>query len=599
MGAGVVRDLSGNNFAGITTPTALNFTTAGGTTTTDAGNTLSSATAIALGSARTESVGSGSDTDDYFRFTATSSGRVTANLTGLSDDIDLRALNSSGTQIAVGQLGGASSEAISFNVTYGQTYYLRVDPFEDAASSYRLSTSFTPTSTDTTAPLLTNRFPADNATGIYIGANITLTFNEAVRAGYGNVTIYNANGSVFRQISVTDTSQVSFSGSTMTINPAVAFAAGAGYYVQMGAGVVRDLSGNNFAGITTPTALNFTTAGGTTAGFRDPLGDGTITFSDADSDGFYALRVFMQPDLDDGNILGSRHLGTDWNADNDANELAYAAYAGTIAYASANAGGDRGGVVMINHTLPDGSKYTTVYMHLEHIPAEILNGTKTSVSKNDFLGDSGFVKSGWGLHVHYEVREGHQTGIAGVGYGYYGATGQGTLVASGTLDGISYADIRNPDGRVVRYFDPVEFTEEFRRLDTNSTSSSSGVSVLDEALAGSSGHDVLVGTVNSEAFLFLEPLGPTNIDTILGFSATSDAIGLSKMIFTAVGPAGGLSSAAFKIGSAASDPNDRIIYNPANGALIYDSNGSAAGGAVQFASIGRGLTLTESDFFVF
>lgn len=200
-------------------------------------------------------------------------------------------------------------------------------------------------------------------------------------------------------------------------------------------------------------------------GFRDPLGGGKITASRSDSDGFYALRVFLRPDLDDGNTLGRRHLGTDWNANQDANELAYASYGGTVTYASKNAGSDRGGVVMLNHTLPDGSKYTTVYMHLEHIPTNILNGTTKLVARGDFLGDSGFVKTGWGLHIHYEVREGHQAGVAGVGFGYHGGAGQGILVGTGvTSDGVHYGDIRNPNGTVVRYLDPLEFTDEFRSL---------------------------------------------------------------------------------------------------------------------------------------
>jgi hypothetical protein len=54
-----------------------------------------------------------------------------------------------------------------------------------------------------------------------------------------------------------------------------------------------------------------------------------------------------------------------------------------------------------------------------------------------------------------------------------------------------------------------------------------------------------------------------------------------------------------RIGSAAADGNDHIIYNRDTGALIYDSNGNAAGGAVQFATIGKGLNLTANDFNVF
>ena len=57
-----------------------------------------------------------------------------------------------------------------------------------------------------------------------------------------------------------------------------------------------------------------------------------------------------------------------------------------------------------------------------------------------------------------------------------------------------------------------------------------------------------------------------------------------------------LARGTFYIGDAAHDATDRIIYNPATGALIYDSNGDAAGGATQFATLDTGLSLTRADF---
>ena len=148
------------------------------------------------------------------------------------------------------------------------------------------------------------------------------------------------------------------------------------------------------------------------AGFRDPLGAGNITASWTDPDGFFALRRFLGDADTPENLTGKRHLGVDWNADDNANERIHAAYAGNIAYVSADAGGGRGGVVMINHTLPDGSRYTTAYLHVRNIPPELLNGTKTTVARGELLGDSQNIGSG--PHLHYEVRLGHQTGELGV-----------------------------------------------------------------------------------------------------------------------------------------------------------------------------------------
>ncbi len=45
-------------------------------------------------------------------------------------------------------------------------------------------------------------------------------------------------------------------------------------------------------------------------------------------------------------------------------------------------------------------------------------------------------------------------------------------------------------------------------------------------------------------------------------------------------------------------PMTASIYNSATGALFYDSNGSAAGGAVQFATLSKGLGMTNADFLI-
>ena len=48
--------------------------------------------------------------------------------------------------------------------------------------------------------------------------DVVFTFDEAVQAGTGDIVISDGAGDT-RTINVTDTSQVTFSGSTVTINP--------------------------------------------------------------------------------------------------------------------------------------------------------------------------------------------------------------------------------------------------------------------------------------------------------------------------------------------------------------------------------------------
>jgi Ca2+-binding RTX toxin-like protein len=55
----------------------------------------------------------------------------------------------------------------------------------------------------------------------------------------------------------------------------------------------------------------------------------------------------------------------------------------------------------------------------------------------------------------------------------------------------------------------------------------------------------------------------------------------------------------FHKGSAAHDANDRVIYNPKNGALSYDPDGIGAAHAVKIAPLPKKLKgISYHDFFV-
>jgi serralysin len=95
------------------------------------------------------------------------------------------------------------------------------------------------------------------------------------------------------------------------------------------------------------------------------------------------------------------------------------------------------------------------------------------------------------------------------------------------------------------------------------------------------------------------PNATSNRDTITDFNVLDDTIALENAIFTALGlTTGTLTAAAFRIGTAAGDADDRIIYNSSTGALFYDSNGNAAGGSVQIATLTSSLALTNNDFWI-
>jgi Ca2+-binding RTX toxin-like protein len=120
-----------------------------------------------------------------------------------------------------------------------------------------------------------------------------------------------------------------------------------------------------------------------------------------------------------------------------------------------------------------------------------------------------------------------------------------------------------------------------------------------DQLYGGLGLDTLTGGLNNDRFVFDTRPSATNYDRITDFYVPQDTIVLENAVM-AVGAVGYLSAAMFwkSVTGLAHDTNDRIIYETDTGWLNYDSNGSAAGGAVHLALLGKNLPLTSNDFVV-
>ncbi|MEP9400493.1 calcium-binding protein [Sphingomonas sp. VNH70] len=128
----------------------------------------------------------------------------------------------------------------------------------------------------------------------------------------------------------------------------------------------------------------------------------------------------------------------------------------------------------------------------------------------------------------------------------------------------------------------------------NTMNARGGADLIDGGL----GADILTGEAGADSFRFSTALGNGNVDTITDFTVADDTILLDDAVFAAAGSLGTLAAGAFRIGTAAQDADDRILYDSATGALYYDADGNGAGAAVQFATIGTGLALTHADFVV-
>lgn len=119
-----------------------------------------------------------------------------------------------------------------------------------------------------------------------------------------------------------------------------------------------------------------------------------------------------------------------------------------------------------------------------------------------------------------------------------------------------------------------------------------------DVVNGGLNNDTLTGGLGFDTFQFNTPLAG-NLDFITDFVSFFDTIQLENAVFAAL-PAGPLAAAAFRLGPAAVDLDDRIMYDAGTGFISYDPTGIVFGAAdqVTFARVVPGTFVSFTDFAV-
>lgn len=140
----------------------------------------------------------------------------------------------------------------------GGTWYI-FDVGASTATDLQIDGTVSTSGGDMTPPLAVTLNPLNGATGVPTTAVPSITFNEAVQKGTGSIQIkQSSDDSVFETIPVSS-SQVAVSSTTVSITPSTTFANSTGYYLEIPAGAIEDIAGNDYPGLSGSAAWNFTT----------------------------------------------------------------------------------------------------------------------------------------------------------------------------------------------------------------------------------------------------------------------------------------------------------------------------------------------------
>jgi Ca2+-binding RTX toxin-like protein len=471
--------------------------------------------------------------------------------------------------------------------------------------SYYDLTSLFPSAftTDTTAPTVTTSTPNDAATGVVVDANVIVTFNEAIQKGTGLIEIHagSATGTVFESYEASSSNYLTFSGSSLTINPTVNLANNTQYFVTFAAGSVKDLAGNNFAGIST---YDFTTGDYTTI-TGTPGNDATLT-GGSGKDHIFGLAG---NDVIDGGADADRLVGGAGNdiyiVDNTGDEVVEVLNEGTDFVKSS-----------VDFTLSDNIENLTL------TGPNSINGVGNSL-KNTITGNANNNIIDGGVEV--------DSLIGGLGDDTYiiDLTTVGALQDKITEAASAGTDTLKLRGsQILKKTVTLTLANTLENLDAsltgttnlnlkgnlsaNTLTGNSADNILDGAagidtliggdgndkLLGGLGIDNLSGGLGNDTFVFDTALNATaNVDVITDFTSGADTLQLSAKIFAKVK---GINFADVFHDTAIIDRhlNNYIIYDSSTGIVSYDADGAGAAAAVQFATLTGLPTLTATDFIV-
>ena len=142
---------------------------------------------------------------DNYKFTITTGGTITVSLTTLPKDYDLKLLNSAGTQVAISQAAGTTSETINYTAAAG-VYYARVYGYNGVNSATSCYTLKVALGTATKSADISQSVSDKKVLSVFPNpAHSKININLTGYKGVTQITLYDLNG---KQVAVYRTPQI-------------------------------------------------------------------------------------------------------------------------------------------------------------------------------------------------------------------------------------------------------------------------------------------------------------------------------------------------------------------------------------------------------
>ncbi|CAD5976958.1 Ig-like domain-containing protein [Planktothrix agardhii] len=525
---------------------------------------------------------------------------------------------------------------------------------KNTSPGYTFQGTGTVITADTTAPTASSFSPVDNATGVAVAANLVVNFSEAIQKGTGNIVIKKvSDNSVVETMPVT-AANVTVSGTQLTINPTADLGQGTDYYVEIVNGAIKDIAGNNYAGITGNSTWNFKTVAP-----ADTIAPTASSFTPVDNATDVAVAANLVVNFSEAIQKGTGNIVIKKVSDNSVVE--------TMPVTAANITVS-GSQLTINPTA-DLGQGTDYYV-------EIVNGAIKDIAGNNYAGITG--NSTWNFKtqgtaaINGTAGADNLTGTANADV-INGLAGNDTLnglAGNDTLDGGTENDrldgglgndqlkgglgndiyIVDSTGDVVTelaaqgtdlvqssvtYTLPAEVENltltgttaingtgnALANILTGNTANnilngSSGADQLlgsdgNDSLSGDAANDILTGGLGADKFIYNTNAAFTTtalgVDSITDFTiAQGDLIVLDKTTFTSISSIAGTGfSVATEFAKVTTDALAAtsaadIVYNSTTGGLFYNQNGTAAGlgTGAQFLTLTNKPALTATQFLI-